>query len=141
MGNFDLFMYQEKKKVHAFKSLCPLTCLNVPQWTGCTVNFKQRYGQYIHSFTHINANHTCLCNHVWKLKSSVPPIPYHLVWDIVARAAPYNPATGYCDLCTEEKYRIMFEPQGASLNQRSQFFAYCYHERPQLLINFRKKKI
>ena len=31
--------------------------------TGCTVNFKQRYGQYLHSFTHENANHTCLCNH------------------------------------------------------------------------------
>ena len=31
MGNFDFFMCQEKKKVHAFKSLCPSTCLNVPQ--------------------------------------------------------------------------------------------------------------
>ena len=41
------------------------------------------------------------------------------IWDIVALAAPYNPATGYCDLCTEEKYRIMFEPEGASLNQKS----------------------
>ena len=74
-------------------------------------------------------------------KSSIPPIPYHLVWDIVARAAPYNPATGYCDLCTEEKYRIMFEPQGASLNQRSEFFAYCYHQRPQLLINFKQENL
>ena len=24
----------------------------------------------------------------------------------------------------------MFEPEGASLNQRSEFFAYCYHQRP-----------
>ena len=63
------------------------------------------------------------------------------VWEIVARAAPYNPATGYCDLCTEEKYRIMFEPEGASLNQRSEFFAYCYHQRPQLLINFKQENI
>ena len=109
--------------------------------TGCTVDFKQRYGQYLHSFSHENANHTCLCNHVWKLKSSTPPIPYNIVWEIVARAAPYNPATGYCDLCTEEKYRIMFEPEGASLNQRSEFFAYCYHQRPQLLINFKQENI
>ena len=28
-------MCQEKKKVHAFKSLCPPTCLNVPQWSVC----------------------------------------------------------------------------------------------------------
>ena len=89
----------------------------------------------------IDANHTCLCNHVWKLKSSTPPIPYNIVWDIVARAATYNPATGYCDLCTEERYRIMFEPEGASLNQRSEFFAYCYHQRPQLLINFKQENI
>lgn len=29
--------------------------------TGCTVNFKQRYGQYNHSFTHINGHlgHCC----------------------------------------------------------------------------------
>ena len=105
------------------------------------MNFKQRYGQYLHSFTHENANHTCLCNHVWKLKKSIPPIPYQLEWDIVARAAPFNPATGYCDLCTEEKYRIMFEPEGASLNQRSEFFAYCYHQRPQLLINFKQENL
>ena len=109
--------------------------------TGCTVDFKHRYGQYLYSFSHETANHTCLCNHVWRLKSSTPPIPYNIVWEIVARAAPYNPATGYCDLCTEEKYRIMFEPEGASLNQRSEFFAYCYHQRPQLLINFKQENI
>ena len=68
-----------------------------------TIKTQTRYGQYLHSFNHADANHTCLCNHVWKLKSSTPPIPYDIVWDIVARAAPYNPAKGYCDLCTEEK--------------------------------------
>ena len=56
--------------------------------TGCTVNFKQRYGQYLYSFTHEDANHTCLCNKVWKYKRSNPPIPYNIVWDIVARAEP-----------------------------------------------------
>ena len=35
---------------------------------------------------------------------------------------PYNPAFGYGDLCTEGKYRIMFEAGGALLNQRSEFF-------------------
>ena len=43
--------------------------------TGCTVNFKQRYGQYIYSFTHFNANHTCLCNYVWKVKYSSHSLP------------------------------------------------------------------
>ena len=76
-----------------------------------------------------------------KYKTSNPPIPYNIVWDIVARAEPFNPATGYCDLCTEEKYRIMFEPEGASLNQRSEFFAYCYHQRPQLLTNYKPSDV
>ena len=107
--------------------------------TGCTVNFKQRYGQYLYSFSHKDANHTCLCNEVWKLKSA--NIPYQITWEIVARAPPYNPAISYCDLCTEEKYRIMFEPGGASLNQRSEFFCHCYHKQPQLLQNFNPSKL
>ena len=79
--------------------------------TGCTNNFKKRYGQYLHSFKNRDANHTCLGKHIWeKLKSVNPPIPYQISWDIVTRAAPFNTSTGYCDLCTEEKYRIMFEP-------------------------------
>ena len=111
----------------------------VKTYTGCTVNFKQRYGQYLSSWKHRDANHTTLCNEVWKLKDA--GIPYQVAWDIVARAAPFNPSTSYCDLCTEEKYRIMFEPGGASLNQRSEFFCHCYHKAPQLLQNFSIKNI
>ena len=106
----------------------------VKTYTGCTVSFKQRYGQYLSSWKNRDANHTTLCNEVWKLKDA--GIPYQIAWDIVARAAPFNPSSGYCDLCTEEKYRIMFEPGGASLNQRSEFFCHCYHKAPQLLKNF-----
>ena len=66
----------------------------------------------------IDANHTCLCNHVWKLKSSTPPIPYNIVWDIVARAATYNPATGYCDLkrSTELCLNLKVHPSTRGLN-------------------------
>ena len=31
MGNFDFLICQETKNGQAFKSLCPPTCLNVPQ--------------------------------------------------------------------------------------------------------------
>ena len=115
---------------------------HVETQTDCTNNFKKRYGQYLHSFKNRDANHTCLGKHIWeKLKSVNPPIPYQISWDIVTRAAPFNPSTGYHDLCTEEKYRIMFEPGGASLNQRSEFFAHCWHKEPQLLQNFSISKI
>ena len=96
-------------------------------------------GQYLSSWKHKDANHTTLCNEVWKLKDA--DILYQVAWNIVARAVPFNPSTSYCDLCTEEKNRIMFEPGGASLNQRSEFFCHCYHKAPQLLQNFSIKNI
>ena len=34
-----------------------------------------------------------------------------------------------------EKYYILKEPSGATLNQRSEFFCHCYHKEPQLLVH------
>ena len=56
--------------------------------------------------------------------------------DVVERGAPYNPATGMCMLCLKEKFHIMNNPAGASLNQRNEFFSPCYHKDPQLITNF-----
>ena len=33
--------------------------------TGCTVDFKHRYSQYVYSFSHETANHTLQTNHIW----------------------------------------------------------------------------
>jgi len=35
-------------------------------------------------------------------------------------------------LCLLEKYFILFEQDGASLNQRDEFFGHCFHKKPQL---------
>ena len=105
--------------------------------TGCTVEFKQRHKQHKESFEDPEVNQTCLSQHIWKkLKASNPHIPYSIVWSEVGRAPPYNPSTGVCKLCLLEKYHIMNNPDGASLNQRSEFFSHCYHKYPQLLKNF-----
>ena len=45
----------------------------------------------------------------------------------VTRSADFNPATGTCRVCLEEKFFIMFCPEGATLNQRSEFFTHCRH--------------
>ena len=82
---------------------------------------------------------TCLSQHIWKNFKATHPhirIPYSIFWDVVDRGPPYNPSTGVCKLCLQEKYHIMNNPDGASLNQRSEFFCHCYHKYPQLLKNF-----
>ena len=68
----------------------------------------------------IDANHTCLCNHVWKLKSSTPPIPYNIVWDIVARAHPTIQPLGnviYAEKkSTESCLKLKVHPSTRGLN-------------------------
>ena len=76
-----------------------------------------------------------MSQYVWKYLKPTN-IPYSIEWDVVERGAPYNPSTGMCMLCLKEKYNIMKNPDGASLNQRSEFFSPCYHKKPQLITNF-----
>ena len=45
----------------------------------------------------------------------------------------FTPVTGMCRLCLLEKYHIMYNKWGATLNQRSEFFSHCYHKDPLLL--------
>ena len=61
-------------------------------------------------------------------------IPHGIKWEFIEHASPFNPATWWCRLCVLESYYILFEPGGASLNQRSEFFSHCYHQKPQLLV-------
>ena len=60
-------------------------------------------------------------------------IPFNINWDIVKKAAPYNPITKICRLCISEKQHILFHPEDATLNQRSEFFSKCYHKEVHLL--------
>ena len=89
--------------------------------TGCTVQFKQRHRSHRDSFSDPTKNQTSLSQYIWKhLKPN--NISYDIKWDVVERGAPFNPSTGMCLLCLKEKYNIMKYPEGASLNQRNEFF-------------------
>ena len=65
-------------------------------------------------------------------------IPYSIKWDVIKRAAPYNPITKICRLCISEKVHILFHPEDATLNQRSEFFSKCWHKDCHLLVNNQK---
>ena len=80
-----------------------------------------------------NTGSTTLTTHVKSLRNN--NIPHDISWDFIEHASPFNPATWWCRLCVLESYYILFEPGGASLNQRSEFFSHCYHQKPQLLGN------
>ena len=61
-------------------------------------------------------------------------IPYTIEWSILKRTnGAFNPSRNFCQLCVMEKYLIMFNPDDASLNLRSEFFAHCRHKTRHLL--------
>ena len=103
-------------------------------YTGLTSRrFKDRYYEHTADMADMDRKGTSLSNHIWKLKSAA--IPYTLSWKILNRCHSFNPTTRTCNLCLKEKYLIVFRPEGATLNDRSEMFATCRHRLKTLLGN------
>ena len=104
-------------------------------YTGLTGStFKERYYGHTSSFRNRDEDHsTTLSSHIWKLKDEGKR--YTLNWKIIDRGKKFNPSTRKCNLCLKEKYHIIFQPSGASLNRRSELFSTCRHRWQQLLEN------
>ena len=101
------------------------TGLSEPSW-------KIRWGNHKQNFNNTSQrNATCLSKHIWKLKDE--GIPYEISFQQLAQASAYNPTTNICKLCLTEKYFIMFKPEGATINSRSEFFSSCRHKTKLLL--------
>ena len=71
-------------------------------------------------------NPTTLSTHVWDLKNKNKD--FDIKWSVIDRAKDYNPATKKCRLCLKEKFYIIFQPDGATLNLRSELFSSCRHK-------------
>ena len=108
---------------------------NTEYYTGITGNnFKQRVNKHNSDFRNINQKHsTTLSKHIWDLKDS--NTDYTLSWEIVEESQIYNHTTRKCRLCNREKWHIMFRPENATLNDRSEFFSTCRHRLKNLLSN------
>ena len=113
---------------------------NIETYTGLTEpRAKKRFKKHYDDIKKFNPrdpeNHksgTRLSRHCGGLEAS--NIPYNIKWDILCETkVAFNPSTGYCKLCTTEKYFIMFNPDDASLNLRSEFFSHCRHKERHLL--------
>ena len=104
-------------------------------YTGLTSrSFKDRFYGHRRTFKEkIPEESTTLSRKVWGLKEKNED--FSIKWSIVDRGTPFNPKTRRCNLCTKEKFYIIFDPDGASLNQRSELYSACRHRTQQLLSN------
>ena len=105
-------------------------------YTGLTsMTFKQRYYGHTSSFRNRGDkdNSTTLSTYIWKLKDE--GLDFDMSWSVVDRGNPFNPTTRKCRLCLNEKFHIIFQPAGATLNKRSELFSTCRHRLRKLLAN------
>lgn len=96
--------------------------------------FKSRYNNHKHSFQNPKQEHaTELSKYIWKLKKS--NTTYKISWKILARAKPYSNKTKRCNLCTMEKFYIIYHPELSTLNKKSELISTCRHAAKFLLKN------
>ena len=98
---------------------------NFETYTGATKNtFKERYYGHAQSFRLKEKEHaTTLSSYIWKLKEK--GVEYNTKWSIIEKGKAFNLITQKCGLCLKEKYNIIFQPEGETLNSRSELFSTC----------------
>ena len=108
---------------------------NIQTYTGLTAGtFKKIFYSHMHSFNNRRSEHsTTLSSHVWSLQDRQEN--FQIDWKVIDRAKKFNPINRRCGLCTKEKYYIIFQPEGASLNERKELFSTCRHRLENLLAN------
>ena len=89
--------------------------------------FKSRFYGHNSDFNNRSNTGTKLSQHIWELKDN--NVPYDIKWSILAKANTFNPVTKKCRLCLKEVYYILFKPETASLNAKSEVFGWCKHRR------------
>ena len=97
-----------------------------------STSFKVRLGNHKKSFNNETyRSNTSLSSYIWGLKDK--GVNFELEWSLIGRAKPFSPISGICNLCTLEKYHILFKPEMASLNRKEEINNYCLHKTKMLL--------
>ena len=104
-------------------------------YTGVTArSFKDRlYEHRTDANSRKGRAKTALSTHIWALKDR--NIDYEVTWKLKCRGPDYNPLTKKCRICLKEKYYIMHDRGGSTLNKRSEIFHSCPHKRSKVLGN------
>ena len=96
--------------------------------------FKMRLANHKKSFKHEKyKNETTLSQFIWKLKEE--STNFDIQWKHIDQAPTFNPVTRRCNLCTLEKYYLIFKPEMSTLNKSDKLNNYCLHKQKQLLEN------
>ena len=98
--------------------------------TSC--DFKKRLAVHKQTFNDLTVSQTALSTHIHNLKDrGIDPT---ITWKIIDRGKSFSPVTGVCHLCIKEAFYIIFRPELAKLNKRSETFSACFHKKSALLI-------
>ena len=98
-------------------------------------NFKTRYRNHTKSFTNKKlSTETELSKHVWKLKAAKKP--FTITWSLLKNVPACKAGSRRCNLCLEEKLKIMENKVNSLLNKRTELFTKCRHE-TRCLINIK----
>ena len=100
---------QKEIVIHQSEVSTPQDC-NCEKYVGLTCNtFKKRWTAHKSNFLNRNPkNSTTLSHHMWDLEDS--QTEPQITWKIIDRAHPFSPVSGICQLCTKEKYYIIYKP-------------------------------
>ena len=110
---------------------------NVETYTGMTGReFKDRWREHKYDIRNpSDKQKTRLSTHTWKLKDK--SIDFDVKWSLIEHASDYNPITRKCRVCLKEKFYIMYDQSGSTLNKRQEVFNTCRHRKKKLLENFK----
>ena len=109
----------------------------------CSTDFKKRLGVHRDSFRHphkLNIQ-TSLSKHIHEVgtKDIEHFIQHNITWKLIDRGKTFSPVSKVCQLCTREAYHIIFKPELANLNAKSEIFSACRHKKSKLLFPIEKK--
>ena len=89
--------------------------------------FKERYRKHKSNFrTRNRKNKTSLSVKIWELEDR--DINFEIKWEILQRAKPYQAGSDDCQLRLIEIHYIIFHPEEANLNSRTEFLYMCRHK-------------
>ena len=99
----------------------------------CSTDFKARLGVHRDAIRnpHKKNIQTSLSKHVDEIhKRNIEP---NITWKLIDKGKTFSPVSQVCQLCTREAFYIIFHPESATLNTKSEIFSACRHKKSKLL--------
>ena len=98
-------------------------------YVGLAKNFKKRWSKHKFTIKDKNAEGGCTMSTYYHQEKDANRNPKVKFKYLEKNIQLFNSVTKNCRLCLREKYNIIFNPQLASLNERTEVFAHCRHMR------------